>query len=139
MTTDFDALRAHVERGGPLTSYDGKDMFAEMDRLRKERDDAIAHDRQPYPTAWAYEQVCKALHAAEAEVRRLTEEVRMAHLDWQNDGRCHERDRIDAQVRALESQCHSRSGLSCDLNDDGICDSLISRDSVLRIVEARDD
>lgn len=26
----------------------------------QERDRAIAHDRQPYPTAWAYEQVCKA-------------------------------------------------------------------------------
>ena len=24
-----------------------------------ERDLAIAHDRQPYPTAWAYEQVCR--------------------------------------------------------------------------------
>ena len=28
--------------------------------LERERDLAIAHDTQPYPTAWAYEQVCKA-------------------------------------------------------------------------------
>jgi hypothetical protein len=33
---------------------------AEQADLRRERDLAIAHDRQPYPTAWAYEQVCKA-------------------------------------------------------------------------------
>jgi len=25
-----------------------------MERLREERDQAIAHDRQPYPTQWAY-------------------------------------------------------------------------------------
>ncbi|MER5750663.1 hypothetical protein [Streptomyces sp. NPDC002088] len=35
---------------------------AEQAELRRERDLAIAHDRQPYPTAWAYEQACKALH-----------------------------------------------------------------------------
>ena len=34
---------------------------AEQAELRRERDLAIAHDRQPYPTAWAYEQACKAL------------------------------------------------------------------------------
>ncbi|MEY9995848.1 hypothetical protein ABIE67_007880 [Streptomyces sp. V4I8] len=33
---------------------------AEQSELRRERDLAIAHDRQPYPTAWAYEQACKA-------------------------------------------------------------------------------
>lgn len=33
-----------------------------IDELRRERDLAIAHDRQPYPTAWAYEQACTALH-----------------------------------------------------------------------------
>ncbi|MFE2311631.1 hypothetical protein ACFXC8_00270 [Streptomyces sp. NPDC059441] len=37
-------------------------------RLRLDRDLAIAHDRQPYPTAWAYEQACKA-------VRRKTEAI----------------------------------------------------------------
>lgn len=37
-------------------------LVAEIRRLRLERDLAVAHDRQPYPTAWAYEQACKALH-----------------------------------------------------------------------------
>jgi hypothetical protein len=51
---------------------------AEMARLREERDQAIAHDRQPYPTQWAYDQACAALgkqrqraDAAEAEIGRL--------------------------------------------------------------------
>ena len=37
--------------------------------LTRERDLAITHDRQPYPTAWAYEQACKALHERD---RRIT-------------------------------------------------------------------
>jgi hypothetical protein len=32
---------------------------AEIERLTRERDLAVAHDRQPYPTAWAYEQACR--------------------------------------------------------------------------------
>jgi hypothetical protein len=36
---------------------------------------AIAHDRQPYPTAHAYEQVCAALHKAEVERDRLAGEL----------------------------------------------------------------
>lgn len=36
-----------------------------LSQAYRERDLAIAHDRQPYPTAWAYEQVCKALHSKE--------------------------------------------------------------------------
>lgn len=37
----------------------------------RERDLAIAHDRQPYPTVWAYEQACKARDEwkAKAEAR----------------------------------------------------------------------
>lgn len=41
----------------------------ELERLREERDQAIAHDRQPYPTQWAYDQACAALekHRERAE------------------------------------------------------------------------
>jgi len=42
-------------------------LLDELDTLERrvlaaerDRDRAIAHDTQPYPTAWAYEQVCKA-------------------------------------------------------------------------------
>ena len=41
--------------------------------LRRERDLAIAHDRQPYPTAWAYEQACKALRRKEAVIERVAQ------------------------------------------------------------------
>ena len=46
---------------------------AEQAELRRERDLAVAHDRQPYPTAWAYEQACKALHRKEAAIERVLE------------------------------------------------------------------
>ncbi|MEV4174008.1 hypothetical protein [Nonomuraea sp. NPDC049709] len=41
----------------------------QLEQLRKERDQAIAHDRQPYPTQWAYDQACAALetHRARAD------------------------------------------------------------------------
>lgn len=59
-----------------------KDVIAhiepELAKLREERDLAVAHDRQPYPTAWAYTQACRALEyhrqradKAEAELARI--------------------------------------------------------------------
>ena len=39
--------------------------------LEEQRDLAIAHDSQPYPTAWAYEQVCKTLEAAKQRIKEL--------------------------------------------------------------------
>jgi len=51
-----------------------KQLLAEA---RAERDQALAHDRQPYPTAWAYEQACMARdewqRLAEAAHARVTE------------------------------------------------------------------
>jgi len=46
---------------------------ARMEELHLERDLAIAHDRQPYPTADAYEKTCAALHKAQAENAKLRE------------------------------------------------------------------
>lgn len=46
---------------------------AEQAELRRERGLAIAHDRQPYPTAWAYEQACKALRRKAAAIERVLE------------------------------------------------------------------
>ncbi|MFD7793601.1 hypothetical protein [Streptomyces sp. NPDC059759] len=54
---------------------------AEQAALRRERDLAVAHDRQPYPTAWAYEQACKALRRKTEAIER----VRAVHQpadDW---------------------------------------------------------
>lgn len=68
-----------------------------IEQLRQERDQAVAHDRQPYPTAWAYEQACKAREAwreraekAEAAAARVreaceTEAVVVARGNGQTD------------------------------------------------------
>lgn len=45
---------------GPLVA-EVRRLRAELAEAQRERDLAVAHDRQPYPTAWAYEQACKAL------------------------------------------------------------------------------
>ena len=41
---------------------------AEIAELTRERDLAVAHDRQPYPTAWAYEQVCRTDREKQARI-----------------------------------------------------------------------
>lgn len=46
--------------------------------LERERDLAIAHDRQPYPTAEAYEKACAALNKHVTRVRELEAELARA-------------------------------------------------------------
>jgi len=48
-------------------------LHQERDALRRKRDLAIAHDRQPYPTAEAYENVCAALDKVKRELAELKE------------------------------------------------------------------
>lgn len=54
---------------------EGNGQRARAEAAERERDLAIAHDRQPYPTAAAYEAVCKARNKwqerAEAAKREL--------------------------------------------------------------------
>ena len=52
-------------------------LLVALDKTVRERDLAVAHDRQPYPTAWAYEKACAAREswqhrAIEAEARGFT-------------------------------------------------------------------
>ncbi len=49
---------------------------AALAACEQERDLAIAHDRQPYPTAWAYEQACKALESTKQQLAQAQERVR---------------------------------------------------------------
>lgn len=49
MARDLGAARARVE-----------ELSGHVRHVERERDLAIAHDRQPYPTAAAYEAVCQA-------------------------------------------------------------------------------
>ena len=74
-----------------------EELEATIERLKRERDLAVVHDKQPYPTAEAYEKVCAALHKtkddrdaalrrvgeAEALLRRLSE---WDHMDTAGDG-----------------------------------------------------
>jgi hypothetical protein len=55
--------------------------------LERERDLAIAHDTQPYPTAWAYEQACKALEKMrqENEINRQAAENGRRKINELND------------------------------------------------------
>ncbi|MFJ8006146.1 hypothetical protein [Streptomyces fagopyri] len=55
-----DAERPRDERRGIIPAVMAV-ADAEQAELRRELELAVAHDRQPYPTAWAYEQACKAL------------------------------------------------------------------------------
>lgn len=69
---------------GTDTPTQGEVARAEA-RLMRERDLAVAHDRQSTPTAWAYEQACKALEnhrqrADEAEQARDKAEAELARL-----------------------------------------------------------
>ena len=48
---------------------------AEIERLTEERDLAVAHDRQPYPTAWAHEQALKALETQRQRAEKAEAEL----------------------------------------------------------------
>lgn len=60
---------AQARSAMPKLITDNERLNARVAELEAERDQAIAHDRQPYPTAWAYEQACAALekHRKRAE------------------------------------------------------------------------
>lgn len=58
-----------------------KRLRAERDEARRERDLAIAHDRQPYPTQWAYDQACKALRKHRMRADRLAAFLKEEVLD----------------------------------------------------------
>lgn len=51
-----------------------QDLAGRLLATEAQRDLAIAHDRQPYPTAWAYEQACTALETHRRRAGDLAEE-----------------------------------------------------------------
>jgi hypothetical protein len=55
-------------------------------RLAKERDLAIVHDAQPYPTAEAYERVCEVLNKTKTDNLRLQKAVDDARKIFLNLG-----------------------------------------------------
>lgn len=64
-------------------------LRAELATASEERDLAIGHDRQPYPTAWAYDQACAALNQhreradrAEQKLAELRERIGEEGEEW---------------------------------------------------------
>ena len=72
-----DALKFMDRRAVWLPT--GEDLYdvacQELAALRRERDLAIAHDRQPYPTAEAYEKLAAALNKLRIESEKLREHL----------------------------------------------------------------
>src|SRR5688572_28460694 len=82
MSTDalaelIDRVRRHYCLPGNDDVYQvtvlAEQLNARLAEVEAERDAAIAHDRQPYPTADAYEAACHALHKHRAIAARATE------------------------------------------------------------------
>jgi len=57
MARELGQAKAHIE-----------ELSRHVKNIEKERDLAIAHDRQPYPTAAAYEAVCQANERKDKEL-----------------------------------------------------------------------
>lgn len=66
----LDAGTAHSEAARLNIEW----LQAEVARLTRERDLAIAHDTQPYPTAEAYDLACKALARTKADRETMAKE-----------------------------------------------------------------
>lgn len=68
--------------GIEITSYPWleveRDLLAHISALEAELKLAIAHDRQPYPTAEAYEKVCQALNKKTDRIAVLEAELKEA-------------------------------------------------------------
>lgn len=58
-----------------------KQREAEIKRLKKERDLAIAHDNQDYPTVEAYEKVCEISFEREKEIEELKHIITLKEME----------------------------------------------------------
>lgn len=68
--------------------------YSHYEKAREERDLAIAHDRQPYPTAEAYEKVC----AARTKWQARAEKVEAERDQARQQGAEEERERLRAAL-----------------------------------------
>ena len=93
-----------VRHENALLRADNARLTAELEQARRERDLAIAHDTQPYPTAHAYETVCAALNRRTAELDALREKVRewvaaLADEDWRQGADKNDLSNLVAEMR----------------------------------------
>jgi F0F1-type ATP synthase membrane subunit b/b' len=91
---DIASLIAEVDR-----------LRAELARVTEERDLAVAHDTQPYPTQHAYDALAaahakhlKRADAAEAELQRVTEESAAAYSRGAEDMRTRAIEVVEEEV-----------------------------------------
>jgi septal ring factor EnvC (AmiA/AmiB activator) len=91
------------------------DLVAELAETRRERDLAVAHDRQPYPTQDAYDAACRALekhrqraNAAEAERDDYRDRLKATDAAWAKLAT--ERDALRAQVASLLDELEAADG-----------------------------
>jgi hypothetical protein len=108
---------AHAREDVPylLSALDASQ--AKRQAAERERDLAIAHDRQPYPTAHAYKAVCAArtkwqakAEAAEQALSALREAMRAVVVQWREvdtDGHAH-----DPSVAWVEARVQCADELS---------------------------
>ncbi len=60
----------YVEKAFKRFVNENTDLRSQLVAAQRERDEAVAHDRQTYPTASAYETACSALLAWMADMKR---------------------------------------------------------------------
>jgi len=68
---------AHLRRENETLRKQNAALREDLEKARQERDLAIAHDRQPYPTAHAYEKACEALNSAKQREAAMREAAKL--------------------------------------------------------------
>ncbi len=119
--TGIDAIGMEEQQTIKIDLYNGIDIgwqaraeIAEKreEELIRERDLAIAHDRQAYPTQWAYDQAFKVLNEYKKENTELKEKVRTlsvegGHVAWERDDLkklLNETEKIFTHIMMLDAQ-----------------------------------
>lgn len=108
-------LRSIAFYTGPLLKLEEKVRVIEYSAYKsvlRERDLALAHDTQPYPTAWAYDQACKALEAERERNRKLSDELKKLKVSG-SDG-CSDCETGRVTLYTKGTQC-----LDCQLENGG--------------------
>lgn len=131
---DAVAWRAVVQNRS-ITEIMGErdDLRTRLAAAEQERDLAIAHDRQPYPTAWAYEQARRVMREAKERAERAeaalaaVREWRQSISGWVDPIR--PRDILRALDAALAATEQDEPKRICGFNvgDTGPCRCLLPR------------